>query len=313
MRARPNFLVWPGRLFVEYMRKLKSISAETFQNKPGCVLWKLIIAAFTVGWLCFFSNGAAAMDKSSFEIDVQTLYMNYNEAPGASLNGQPFYSQESGVLNGLRLSYLRQNPDADRDFRINAFITTGNTNYNGTYQTGVPTTGVSGNWIFALEALTMYDYIKFIETQLYCGLGYRRWYRNVCSVSGGDGINETYSWLYVPVGLRHNHEFSTNLNCEIDLSARLMLAGDVNATNISINGQTYGVDMKFANKYGVGLRVPFQYKLNREFSLVVTPWADYSEIGSSNWYTIPGTNYQIMEPSSQTWQYGTDIGVRYTF
>lgn|GEM_PF-2820188 len=277
-------------------------------NSPRVWLLAVFVACFG-----FFSpNFASAIDENSLEIDVQSFFFNYQENSGGMVNGQAFSGQENGLLNGLRLSYMRTNVNADRDFRINAFITKGNTDYNGTCP-GLPATGVSDNLMMEIEVLTMYDYIKIIESQLYFGLGYRRWQIGVCSSSNNGGINEVYSWLYVPVGLRHEYEFSADLNCEMDLSVRMMLAGNFTADNLPINGQTYSVNMTLGSQFGVDLRVPFTYKLNKQFALVVTPWADYSQMGTSSGANVSGTSYQVVEPSNCTWQFGSDFGVRYTF
>ena len=281
--------------------------ARPIANLPR-ILW---IALFVACFAVFGSGSVAAIDKTSIEIDVQNFIFDYQES-GGSVNLQTLNSQESGLLNGLRLSYMRVNPDSDRDFRINAFISQGKTNYSGNYPTS-PATGTSSNLMLAIEVLTMYDYIKIIESQLYFGLGYKRWQLGLSSTSNGAGIDQVYSWLYVPVGLRHNYEFNKDLNCEIDLSARLMLAGNVSASNILIGGQSFGVTATLGSQFGVDLRVPFIYKLDKQWALVATPWTEYSQIGTGKSANISGTANQVTAPASNTWQFGADFGVRYTF
>ena len=280
---------------------------DIIKNLPRLWLVAVLVACFAV----LGQGEVSAIDKTSLEIDVQSFFDNYQEA-GGSLNGQSLNSTENGLLNGLRLSYMRTNPDSDRDFRINALLSFGNTTYAGNYP-NEPATGVSNNLIMAIEVLTMYDYIQIIESQLYFGLGYRRWQLGLCSVSSKSSVSEAYSWLYVPVGLRHSHEFSSDLSCEIDFSARMMLAGRFSASDLQVNGQICGVDMALGSQYGVDLRVPFAYKLSKEFALVVTPWIDYSQMGASNSANISGTSYQLIEPPNSTWQFGADLGLRYTF
>ncbi|MEI6285682.1 MAG: hypothetical protein WCP79_04180 [Bacillota bacterium] len=280
---------------------------KTKANLPRILLITLFVACFVV----FGSDTVVAIDKTSVEIDVQNFIFDYQES-GGSVNTQTLNSQENGLLNGIRLSYMRVNPDSDRDFRINAFISQGKTNYTGNYP-NAPATGVSNNLMLAIEVLTMYDYIKIIESQLYFGLGYKRWQLGMCSASNGAGMEQVYSWLYVPVGLRHSYEFTTDLNCEIDFSARLMLASNVSASNILIDGQSYSINATLGSQFGIDLRVPFTYKLDKKWALVATPWTEYSQIGAGKSANISGTTYQVIAPSSATWQFGADFGVRYNF
>ena len=159
----------------------------------------------------------------------------------------------------------------------------------------------------------MYDYLKFMESQLYCGLGYRRWYRGISADSNGASFNEVYSWLYVPVGVRYSHVFSKKFNCELDFSARLTLAGMTSISNLVVNGANYNVDLRLGDGYGADLRVPFNYQINPALGIVVTPWLDYYSIGASKWYAVGSSGKQVMEPDSRTIQCGSDFGLKYTF
>ena len=254
-----------------------------------------------------------ALDKTSWEFDVQTSYFNFNAASTNS-NGQIALSgSEQGMLNGLKISYLRQNIDADRDFRIDGYIQQGTTSYSGLDSSGNPLVGTSANLIIGIETLTMYDYLKFMESQLYCGLGYRRWYRGISADSNGASFNEVYSWLYVPVGVRYSHVFSKKFNCELDFSARLTLAGMTSISNLVVNGANYNVDLRLGDGYGADLRVPFNYQINPALGIVVTPWLDYYSIGASKWYAVGSSGKQVMEPDSRTIQCGSDFGLKYTF
>ncbi len=110
----------------------------------------------------------------------------------------PLKSTEMGWIPQVRLGYSYV-PDDQFYFRAFGELSVGNdnTDYDGSTMGGVPLKATTQNDFARLETNFGYTFKGALPVSItpYTGLGYRYWKRDI-------GYNETYSWWYLPVGVK---------------------------------------------------------------------------------------------------------------
>ncbi len=86
-----------------------------------------------------------------------------------------------------------------------------------------------------------------------------------------------------------------------------MFGGEMKLYASEFNSSFPDVTFDLGNKPGFYLELPIRYKLANNWSILGSFWYEYSEIGKSD------VIYGLLEPDSETHQYGFNLGVSYLF
>lgn len=272
--------------------------------------WMTAVSFMIMVGITALAGNVAAEGPHSLEASLMYYYFDYKEDLPS-----PFKSTESGWLPGISLAYAYRGTDNPVYGRLLFEYTDAETDYDGTTQSGVPLTDTTDNKFLRWEGNIGYTFIRQegFDLTAYTGLGYRYWERGV---GGQAPYSEEYSWKYVPVGLRAGYRFSDRWDGALDLSARIMLDGEIKVNLSDIDPLLNNPKEDLGNKTGWKVEAPFYYKLTSPWSLVFTPWYEYSAIGKSDDFliTYAGTPVALgYEPESRTNQYGVNMGVKLRF
>lgn len=255
---------------------------------------------------------AFAVPMRTLEGAVMLYDFDYKEDVPA-----PLKSTENGTLVGGRLVYSIYDAKG-LQWRALGEYTDDTTDYDGTDQVGNPILSTTDNTFLTLEGDVRIGTARVAGLTaplvFYTGLGYRAWDRDL---GGEGGYLEEYRWLYLPLGVRAEYPISARWSGSADLALRAMLDGSIRFFFSDVNPAYNNPEADLGNKVGVRLDLPFTYRTDDRWALVVTPWYEYSQIGESNRVelTTNGTSTGLFyyEPSSRTHQYGVNTGVRWTF
>jgi hypothetical protein len=206
-------------------------------------------------------------------------------------------------MNGVHLSYKNQDPATKQYWKIAYDRTNQNTNYNGYKQDAngaytIPWQTITNDKITNTE-ITFGNPVSDTNSEyVYTGVGFHNWDRNI---TGSGGYLEQYSWGYIPVGYRSEYRINNKWGGALDVAAKFMFDGQMNASPLS---GTFNL----GSKVGFKAELPYTYKADSQWSMILTPWYEYSGISQSS-NSISG----YVEPDSMTHQYGVDVGISYTF
>lgn len=247
-----------------------------------------------------------AENSNSLAMSFNRFHFGYSESIGDS---------ERGWLNGFHVAYKSQDPETREFWRVTYERTNQNTQYDGALydlstNTSTPYQGITENKITNKEFIYAVPITLKKKTYIYTGIGSSTWDRNL---TGPYGYSEKYNWNYIPVGYRNEFKVGGKLSGAVDLAAKFMFNGEINVSGDGFDTR----QMELGNKVGFRLELPYTYKMNSTWSLLFTPWYEYSAIGESNWVGLTSngipTNYISQEPDSLNHQYGANIGLQYAF
>lgn len=226
----------------------------------------------------------------------------------------PFKSTEEGWLPGLYLGLGHSMKDA---VYTKLFIeySEEETDYDGTTRNGIPVKDETDNDFFRFEIDLGYTFSidKGFSLTPYTGYGYRSWDRGL---GGSVPYDEKYRWSYIPLGIKANLEITDRWSIGANAAARIMFGGTMKVYGSQMHPGFNNPTVDLGDKVGWFAEVPIRYKFAERWSVVGTPWYEYSEIGKSNEeiLTLYGTPFAIIyEPASETYQYGIKLGVVYWF
>jgi len=147
---------------------------------------------------------------------------------------------------------------------------------------------------------------------IYAGYGMRKWDR---FLSGTPGYREIYSWNYLSLGLQYWFNINPDFEIGLDGCVRSTSGGKIKV----ITSETYGGEdstMDLGARSGYRFSFPFIWRHDM-LSFTAAPFYEFSRIGESNVVAnatlapTPGTG--ILEPSSETVQYGAELTIGYAF
>jgi hypothetical protein len=158
---------------------------------------------------------------------------------------------------------------------------------------------------------------KNISLKPYVGYGYRRWSRGEKNITSTyASYNERYYWHYFPVGITADFAIGEKILIQPNAGLRFMFYGEMTAYLSELDDGYNDPTFKLRNKTGWYAELPITYKFSQTWAIVVKPWYEYSEIGKSDKepLTYYGSLYgYAYEPSSETKQYGVNLGVVASF
>jgi hypothetical protein len=256
-------------------------------------------------------GGASEANVYTCFLEFGLTYYNfdYEEEPDP-----PLKSTEEEWLPGLYLGLGHSIKDA---LYTKLFIeySQGETDYDGTTQAGVPLTDKTDNDFFRFEIDLGYTFSidEGFSLTPYTGYGYRSWDRGL---GGPAPFDEEYRWNYIPLGIKADFEITDRWSMGAHVAARIMFDGKMRACLSQVGPGFNNPTVDLGDKVGWFAQVPIRYKFAECWSVVSTPWYEYSKIGKSNeeilsLYGIP--DRIIWEPASETYQYGIKMGVVYWF
>jgi hypothetical protein len=251
------------------------------------VLLGLVTVAMTQ--VCF----AGAQTTETVEVSGKDFHYNYDESIGDS---------EKGWIQGVHVSYKVQNNQHKNYWKLSYDHSKGDTNYDGAITNGItqtPYKGKTDNTITEAELTYGTPVDRKGKQYVYAGIGYHKWTRDLL---GEYGYTEDYSWNTFPVGYRYEYTASPKLHGAIDASLQIMFNGKM---------ETKSSEYSLGNKPGFKIEAPVTYQMDQHWGIVLTPWYQYSAIGTSD--TVYSGHYMSYEPDSTNHQYGINVGVSYTF
>jgi tetratricopeptide (TPR) repeat protein len=253
------------------------------------------------------SKGISYAQPHRFEIALSYSHYDYKEDLTP-----PLKSTETGWVPQVRLGYSYV---ADDRFYFRAFgeasVADDDTDYDGSTMGGVPLKDTTRNDFARLEVNAGYTYRENLSFSItpYVGLGYRYWKRDI-------GYNETYSWWYLPLGVKTLYPVTPKWSVGLNASVNFMFDGRM--TISSKNDILANTTVHLGNRPGYLVELPVSWRPRVNWAFTVTPWYEYSEIGESPWerlYYTDGsyTGFVVREPSSRTNQYGIRLSTEYLF
>ena len=230
----------------------------------------------------------------------------------------PNKSTEKGWVPGGYVSYAYNKPNHIHS-RLFFEYSSGDVDYDGSTQNGTPISFVdSSQTFYRLEWDIGYTLLvrKGFSLTPYVGYGYRYWKRWEPKITQAYWTyEEKYTWHYIPVGVKVNVELNDKWNIGANVAARFMFEGRMTADRSEVYADYSDPTFNLGDKTGWFAEIPVRYRLTKEWSVVGSPWYEYSEIGESDVVNltnagVAGTGY---EPFSRTRQYGINIGLIYSF
>jgi len=293
--------------FLIYFRRINTLRNKNILIAVGAPLFILLIM-FTLFATTVYAQDGSDTEQSADFIDgsLMLFYYDYKEQLP-----RPLKSTESGFLPGLVFTYTDKIPNSKFFLRGSAEFAFGPTVYDGTTQSGVPVISNTDNIFGNLEANIGINFDKKETISIYSGVGFHYWNRGL---KGSAPYREDYTWFYFPAGFIVNLDISNRFQVSIDACLRFMFMGTIKVYLSDISSYFNDPIGDLGNKIGGKIKIPFRYVLDNEISLLIMPWVEYSAIEQSNQFSIKygGTSIGFaMEPSSETYQYGINIGVRY--
>lgn len=276
-----------------------------------------------ISCLLVVGSGMGLADQS--DSSTQTLEFSGSEYHRHYQESIPDY--ETGWMNGIHLSYKNQNNQTKEYWQV-IYETS---NHNDSYFGGLQ--DAAGNYMGAFNTTTK-NSIKNYEviyanpigdskhSYAYIGIGSYSWDRTVLGQASQDVADSTekYSWKYIPIGYRNEYSLSDKWDGAVNVEMRNPFQSIMKAIDPS------GIDpfqVNLGRMPGFKIECPFEYKMNNQWSLSITPWYEYWAIGQSNYVdqTVNGVvqtdgnggTYVVSEPSSKALQYGINLGVKYIF
>ena len=252
--------------------------------------------------------------QSELLLGFSLLDMNYKEFRDDGF----LLDREDGILPGVA-GHLKF-PNQSFDSYLYGSYHASTIDYDGQTQGGLP-----------VQTDTETDIVDFQyylsekssqKNQIYGGIGYRYWRRDIQSIGNVAGILEHYKWFYGLMGVK-TRVFKNN-NSEILLDFRIthMLKAnmDIDFKGFSATGFA-SLDDKTVNlgkKTNFRISLPWRKKLENSYTWLIEPYFEQWDIDKSNTVNLTengalvilpecGGVCGVFEPRSETRNFGVNI------
>lgn len=296
--------------FSEELPAVYGINREMTQMPPGN--GRMMVAADTgrMGQI----EKAGVVNEATGPVPRQPhrfgLALNYYNYDYKEELDSPLKSTEEEWITAMRLYYNYSANDSGYVLFFAEASVADDTDYDGSTQTGIPVKQTTKNDFRKVELNLGYTFKGQMPLSLtpFVGLGYRFWMRDL------GGYKEDYSWFYIPLGLRVAWAPHERISMALNAAVNFMFDGEMTVYDWDYKDTTVELD----DKIGYAVELPVTFNLARHWSIVMTPWYEYSKIGQSAYEPIfykdgTYTGYALREPSSRTHQYGLRAGVEFVF
>lgn len=203
------------------------------------------------------------------KIGLSAVDFNYEER----MNGSQV-NTEDGNLPGLYLAFTDQGKRFYGEMIFNYYQ--GQVDYRGQAQDNL------GNFLGLVTTDTDTEILDlnyrvggqvYPSVELYGGLGYRYWKRDInpTTLAGGapvDGLLERFTWFYGMFGVKYHFVDNADLGVAINLQLRRMINPKISAKNSTISTH---FDLK--ESWGYQLSFPFRIGIRAPYALTIEPFA----------------------------------------
>lgn len=251
------------------------------------------------------------------------LGLNIAEYDYAEQLSAPLKSTEAGILPGIHFEYRLDPGPLPFYLRAVANYAGGSTTFDGSTQSGQPVLSPTSDALFNAEGDLAWPVAHFSRSArsmllIYTGIGMHYWQRGngATSSNGVVDYEEDYSWLYAPVGLRLQGDFSEHFSAAIDAQARFTFNNQITVHLTDIDPGYQNPSIALGSKIGYRIEAPLDYYFLAGFGVELTPWFQYSALGQSAAFPLVLNGTQIgtgQEPNSRTYEYGGTTSLAYRF
>lgn len=152
-----------------------------------------------------------------------------------------------------------------------------------------------------------------LQYQLFGGLGYRHWNRDIQSTSAADGVRETYTWWYATLGGRglYQEDARTSWVAEAQLLRPLDPRLDV-----EFKGGPDDVRLDLGSEPGVRLSLAWRHRPASGWQVEILPFYTAWDIGRSKDQALKQNGVvvgRVFEPRSETRDYGVLASLALSF
>lgn len=275
--------------------------------------YKSLIFLFS---LTCFGNSVADELNSNSEIFLgfSLLDMNYKEFDDTGF----LLDREDGVLPGVTGQIVFPGKSIDKILYGSFYSST--IDYDGQTQSGAPVQTDTDTDIIDVQFRVSETSSQ--QNQLYGGVGYRYWRRDILSVGGVSGLLEHYNWFYALLGLRSTYFRNYNSELAFDFRITRMLKAnmDIDFKGYSLTGSAPLDDktVDLGKKTNFRFSMPWRVKVKDSYTWVVEPYFEQWDIGKSNTVNLTengvlvvlpecGGVCGVLEPRSETRNFGVNI------
>lgn len=257
-----------------------------------------------------------AQNHNESILGFSLLDMHYKEFDDTDF----LLDREDGFLPGLTGEFKITGQSTDS--YLYASYHTSTIDYDGYTQGGIPVqTDTETDIIDVQYRLGTKSSNKH---QVYGGIGYRFWGRDIQSIANVSGILEHYKWFYGLFGIKSR--FLKDNNSELSLDFRITRMLDANM-DIDFNGfsatglaplDDKSVNLGKKTNFRIGL--PWRVKYRNSYTWVIEPYFEKWDIGKSNVVNLTengvlvvlpecGGVCGVLEPRSETRNFGVNFQV----
>lgn len=258
-----------------------------------------------------------AESSRSFEIGLSLISFSYDEY---DVDGR-FLDGEQGIVPGLAAA-LEWDTGA-WVLRVTGSMHSGTVDYTGETQSsdptldGLPVTSQTGT-LFLAGSVSLGQWIDSGRLWFgYFGLAGRYWERDIQDttvvstvgvVTPVSGLYEEYYWQEGFAGVRR--VLSRSDASEWSLDARLFRTI---AATMRVNWKGDNVTLDLGEDWGWRLAAPLRFTIDRDAYFAVEPWIEGFEFGRSPAALAPSSGDLILEPASETLNFGVEARLGFRF
>lgn len=267
---------------------------------------------YIVAILVFFAPQlASSKDEKnySFSFGPSVHSFDYKELD-LDLLDPPLKSTEKGTIYGAKVTFNFRNPKNYLFEEFSLFAAKSDTDYDGTNNDGTARLDITHNRFLNLDwQIGFLLGSKYISFTPFTGLGYFYWQRDL-------GFDEYYSWYYANIGARIDIQVTDIIKWAVSARYKKMFAAKIRIELSDLDPLFNDSTSNLGNKGGFRVESPLTILTPYMFSLTLTPWYEYYEIGQGDNFDIYyngsfwGTGY---EPASETETYGMEIMLTHEF
>jgi hypothetical protein len=227
-------------------------------------------------------------------------------------DGQLF-NHEYGTLPGLKIGMMKHFKPGFLSATLSYHLN--DVNYQGETQAGKPLKTRTDQKIFdfSFQLGRQLKNTHHFIFQVYTGLGYHQWQRDILSTSTVSGLFETYQWWYGLLGIKGILPVSE----QSKLSMNLSVIYPINPTiQVDFHGIFDEKTFDLAGQWGRRFSLAWQYQYSEKMNLVIEPYLEQQHFGQSARQTLTRRGKivgSLFEPRSKMHNYGLMIYLRRAF